>query len=111
MKFVRLIFNKHGEEFVEASIALPVAILAIMLLLRMFTFYLEILTTQVKSHRDAIQKSVSYQAAEIKSYRKADSVKFMKGGLLENDLSKKIETSTLLYNEDKIVRTGSFLAE
>ena len=38
---------------IEAAISLPLIILTAMLLIRMFVFYLDILTAGIKEHREA----------------------------------------------------------
>lgn len=106
---MNIIRNKRGNEMVEASIALPVIILTTMLLLRLFTFYLEILNTGVKSHEKALKAGDSYNGSIFKIYKKVDNVKMFKTGILKFDLDKKFETKLYIYNEDAIVRAGELI--
>ena len=41
---------------IEAAISLPLIILTAMLLIRMFVFYLDILTTGIREHRKALSE-------------------------------------------------------
>lgn len=91
---------------VEAAIALPVIILAAMLMLRLFTFYLEILTTGISEHREAMAAQDSYSGASIKTYRDSEEIKMLHGGLLMIDVSKEVEIKAYMINEDLLVRTG-----
>ena len=109
IKQMRILRDKSGHEMVEASMTLPIIILTTVLLVRIFTFYLEILDTQVKTHEDALNKNNSYERLTFTSYKKNDSVKMMKFGILKFDLEKKINTKLYLYNEDKIIRAGELL--
>jgi len=90
----------------EAAIVLPVAILAAMLLLRMFVFCLEVLTAGIEAHREALDAEKSYKGAMIRTYRKERDIKLLKGGLLRMDARKKIEVKAYLINEDFLVRSG-----
>lgn len=107
---MRILKNKKGNEMVEASITMPVIILTTILLLRVFTFYLEILNLSVKSHEKALSAYDSYKSKEFKVYRKEAEVIMMKTGILKFDLKKKVETTLYIYNEDEIIRTGEIFA-
>lgn len=94
---------------VEAAISLPIIILAAMLMLRMFTFYLEILTTGISEHKEAMEAQDSYSGAFLRTYRDTKIVKMLHGGLLLIDVSKKTETKAYMINEDILVRTGEIV--
>ena len=94
---------------VEAAISLPIIILAAMLMLRMFTFYLEILTTGISEHKEAMKAQDSYRGAFIRTYHDSEDVKMLHGGLLLIDVSKKMETKAYMINEDLLVRTGELV--
>ena len=55
MEVIRLLRSKRGSQMVEAAISLPVIIITAMLLIRLFVFYLDILTTGIKEHREALE--------------------------------------------------------
>ena len=90
----------------EAAIALPIAILAAMLLLRMFVFCLEVLTAGIECHREALEAEKDYRGAAVHTYSKSRDIKLLKGGLLRIDAIKKIEVKAYLINEDFLVRSG-----
>ena len=92
---------------VEASMVLPIAILAVMLLIRLFTFYLEILNTSIKAHEKLLEKWDSYNGKTIEMYLTEDHVGMIKGGLLDKNMDKKIETRAYLINEDAMVRISA----
>ena len=105
-KYLKGIGNKRGSQMVEAAISLPIIILAAMLMLRMFTFYLEILTTGISEHREAMEASDSYRGVFLKTYRDSKEIKMLRGGLLMIDVGKKMDTKAYMINEDVLVRTG-----
>ena len=106
---MKKILNKKGSQMVEAAISLPVIILAAMLMLRLFTFYLEILTTGIKEHKEAMNAQASYSGAFVRTYRDEKEVKMLRGGLLMMDVRKRIETKAYMINEDVLVRSGELL--
>lgn len=91
---------------VEAAICVPVLILTGMLMLRLFTFYLEILSTGINEHMAALEAWDSYSGAVLRKYSRETEVKMLRGGLLKKDLSKVIRTRTYMINEDFMVRAG-----
>ncbi len=93
----------------EAAIALPVIILAAMLLVRMFVFYIEILTTGINEHEQALKMQDSYSGMAIRTYETGTEVVLLKGGLLRKSAGKQIDVKTYLINEDFLVRSGEAL--
>lgn len=93
----------------EAAIALPVIILAAMLLVRMFVFYIEILTTGINEHEQALKMQDSYSGMTIRTYETGTEVVLLKGGLLRKSAGKQIDVKTYLINEDFLVRSGEAL--
>jgi len=89
---------------VEAAVVMPIIILTIMLLIRIFTFYLEILCTGIKEHEKALELWQAYSGVGLKTYENEVQIEFARGGLLKSNLSKTIETKAYFYNEDNIVR-------
>ncbi len=93
----------------EAAISIPLIILAAMLMLRLFVFYLDILTTGIKEHRKALEAQDSYKGAVMRTYEEKAGVDLLKGGVLKRDVSKRIDVKTYLINEDLLVRSGEIL--
>lgn len=93
----------------EAAIALPVIILAAMLLVRMFVFYIEILTTGINEHEQALKMQDSYSGMTIRTYETGTEVVLLKCGLLRKSAGKQIDVKTYLINEDFLVRSGEAL--
>lgn len=106
---MNILKNKAGHEMVEASITMPIIILTTILLLRVFTFYLEILDTSIKSHEKAIAASINDEEGRMKIYKKNSEVIMMRTGVLKFDLKKNIETKIYIYSEDEIIRAGELL--
>ena len=104
-KYIRALNNKRGAEMVEGAISLPLVILTAMLLLRTFTFYLEILSTSVGEHMDALEKQDDYRGTGLRVYVDSEEVKLLKGGVLLFDVSKEINTKCYMLNEDLMVRS------
>lgn len=96
---------------VEASISVPIIILAVMLLLRLFCFYLEIITTSIKAHEEALEAWDAYSGNGMKRYEATSKAEMIKGGLLGFDLEKKIVTKEYLLNEDNMVRLREVVKE
>lgn len=94
---------------VEAAISLPIIILAAMLMLRLFTFYLEILTAGISEHKEAMKAQDSYRGVVIKTYRDSKEIDMLRGGLLLIDVSKKMDTKAYMINEDVLVRSGGII--
>lgn len=106
---VKILKNKSGHEMVEASITMPIIILTTILLLRVFTFYLEILGASIKSHEKAITASQNSKEDRLKIYRENSEVVMLRTGILKFDLKKKLNTKIYIYNEDEIIRAGELL--
>ena len=108
-RLINFVTNKKGEEMVEASISMPIIILTVFLLLRLFTFYLSILTTGIHEHEDALKAWDSYKGATLKKHEKEEKVWMLKGGLLGIDVHKDINTEAFFYNEDNMVRASELV--
>ena len=94
---------------VEAAVSIPVLILTAMLLLRLFTFYLEILSTGIHDHMNALDAWDSYSGSGFRKYSTETDVDMLRGGVLKRSVSKRINTVTYLLNEDVLVRAGEVL--
>ena len=94
---------------VEAAVSLPVIILAGMLLIRLFVFYMEILTTGVKSHKAVMEEQDAYRGAAIRTYSDEEEISMFRGGLLKMDVHKRLEIKAYMINEDILVRSGDLL--
>ncbi|MBE6028134.1 MAG: hypothetical protein E7227_05925 [Clostridiales bacterium] len=101
--------NKKGSQMVEAAISLPVIILTAMLMIRLFVFYLEILTAGIEEHRKALEAQDAYNGALIRTYEAEKSVDILSGGILQRGVSKRIEVKAYLVNEDFLVRSGEIV--
>lgn len=93
----------------EAAISLPLIILAAMLMIRMFVFYLDILTTGIEEHKKALETQDSYKGAAMRTYEEEARVDMLSGGLLQKAVGKRIEVKAYLINEDLLVRSGEIL--
>ena len=103
--------NRKGSQMVEAAISLPLIILAGMLMLRMFVFYIQILTTGIEKHREVLEQQDAYRGAFIRTYSTEEKVWMLKGGLLGMDVSKRLEIKAYMINEDILVRSGEILGD
>ena len=104
--YIRALKSRRGEERVSAAISLPLIILCAMLLVRMFTFYLEILNTSVAEHEDALDRLDSYSGIGMQVYKNTRDVNLMRGGVLLFDVKKEINTKCYMLNEDLMVRAS-----
>ncbi len=91
---------------IEAAVTLPLLILTAMLLLRVFTFYLEILSTGITEHMTALEAWDNYRGIGVRKYTSHREIKMIRGGILNFDLVKSIDTDSNLLNEDNLVRAG-----
>lgn len=106
MRTIRHLSNKRGSQITEAAISLPLIIITAMLLIRVFVFYLDILTTGVKEHRKALEAQGAYRGAVMRTYEADEEVIMLKGGVLKRNVSKRLEVKAYLINEDFLVRSG-----
>ncbi len=97
--------NIKGSQFVEASVALPIIILTVLLLVRIFAFYLEILVTGIKEHEIVYDKWKTYEGKGVTKYSREVESKMMRGGILGFDLVRTLEVSTHFCNEDLLARS------
>ena len=102
----RMIQSRKGSELVEAAISLPILILSVMLMLRLFTFCLEILSAGIHEHLNALEAWDSYRGGGINKYSTEREIEMMRGGLLRMNVTKDIRTNLYLINEDVLVRAG-----
>lgn len=109
MSIIRRLCNKRGAQMVEAAISLPLIIITAMLLIRLFVFYLDILTTGIKEHREALEMQDAYSGAAIRTYETEKEVVMLRGGVLKRNVSKRIDIKVYLINEDFLVRSGEAL--
>ena len=68
MKIKRYLISKRGSQMVEAAISLPLILITAMLLIRMFVFYMDILTTGIREHRAALNEQDAYSGVTKRSY-------------------------------------------
>lgn len=93
----------------EAAISLPLIILTAMLMIRLFVFYLDILTTGIEEHRKALEAQDAYRGVVMRTYEDQISVHMLRGGILQKDVGKRLEIKAYLINEDLLVRSGEIL--
>lgn len=106
---MRLISNKRGEAMVEASLVMPIIVLVVMLLLRLFVFYLQILSTGIEEHEKILSEWDKYSGKIMKVYETDEDVEMLKGGILGMNLRKEIESKAYFFNEDFLVRAGEVI--
>ena len=88
---------------------MPVLILTAMLLLRTFTFYLEILSSGINEHLSALEAWDAYSGAGFRKYSSECDIEMIRGGMLKIDVTKRINTKSYMINEDVLVRAGDLL--
>ena len=109
MRIIRLLNNKRGSQIIEAAITFPVIIITAMLLVRLFVFYLDILTTGIREHKKALEAQDSYTGVMMHTYEASEEVVLISGGVLKNNVSKSLSVKAYLINEDFLVRSGEAL--
>ena len=109
MKVIKCLFSKKGSQMAEAAISLPLILITAMLLIRMFVFYLDILTTGIKEHREALEAQDAYNGVMMHTYQDTEEVILLKGGVLRRNVSKRLDIKAYLINEDFLVRSGEAL--
>ncbi|MBR2389879.1 MAG: hypothetical protein IKA94_03700, partial [Mogibacterium sp.] len=101
--------GKRGSQMVEAAISLPLMIITAMLLVRTFVFYLDILTSGIKAHREALEAQDAYKGIMMRTYETEKEVTLLRGGVLINNAGKRLKVRTYMINEDFLVRSGEAL--
>jgi hypothetical protein len=109
MKLMRCLSSKRGSQIVEAAISLPLILITAMLLVRLFVFYLDILTTGTEEHREALEAQDAYTGMVMRTYETAEEVILLRGGVLKRNAGKRIDVKAYLINEDFLVRSGEAL--
>ena len=94
---------------VEAAIAIPLIILAVMLMIRYFVFCFDVLTSAAKAHENAYAEWDRYNGKLFEKYEDNEKVYLIRGGLLLQGVQKDIQTEMYLFNEDYFVRAGELL--
>lgn len=110
---MKRIMNKRGNEIIEASVVIPLVLLVVIIVLRMFTFYFEILTSYASLHKDALPplSSESITTAHIGVHTIRDTVTMAPSHQLKVLPRKEIEVKEYTYCEDDILRAGEILGE
>lgn len=106
MSINRVLRSRRGSQMVEAGIVLPVLILTVMLLLRTFVFYLQILDKGIDEHMEALDAWDRSSGTGLRTYTSTTEVDLLRGGLLRRSVSKRIDTRAYLLNEDLMVRAS-----
>ncbi len=101
--------SRRGSLMTEAAISLPIVILAAMLMLRLFIFYIQILTTGIDEHKRIMNEQDAYSGAFMRTHSEEKKVSMLSGGLLKFDVSKRLEIKAYMINEDMLVRSGELL--
>ena len=109
MRMIRYLSSKRGSQMVEAAMSIPLIIITAMLLIRLFVFYLDILTVWIREHREALEAQASYKGVMLRTYESAEEVIMLRGGVLKRNVSKRINVKAYLINEDFLVRSGEAL--
>ena len=105
-ELITILRNREGSEMVEAPIVMPIIILTAMLLLRLFVFYLDILASSVRLHKQALKAWDEYSSSAISEYSESEERHLLAGGMLGSNLSKTIRAELFMCNEDALVRLG-----
>lgn len=103
--------SRRGEAFVEATIVFPILILVVLLLIRLFVFYLEILGTQVRMHEQAFEEWDAYRKVYPTVYRDREELSLMGNGIYRGVLKKEIPVRLDLFREESIVRAGDLIED
>ena len=109
MKVIKCLLSKKGSQMAEAAISLPLILITAMLLIRMFVFYLDILTTGIREHREALEAQDAYRGVMMRTYKDTEEVILLKGGVLRRNVSKRLDIKAYLINEDFLERSGEAL--
>ena len=91
---------------VEAAISLPLILITAMLLIRLFVFYMDILTTEIREHREALDAQDAYRGVMMRTYETEKEMVMLRGGVLRRNVKKRLKVKTYLINEDFLVRSG-----
>lgn len=93
---------------VEASLVLPAIILITVLILRLFTFYLQILTTQIQGHQKIMERARNERGIQI--LRDEETLSMIQSGFFEGKLDETMEWEWYNFSEDAMVRAEAVIA-
>lgn len=104
--------NKRGNEFVEASIVIPIVLFCTVILLRFFSFSFELLMTGTMQHEKLLSSSLeSSGTVDILPANHSMTVRMFPVPMLSFIPEKTIEASIYNYDEDAIIRIGELVSE
>ncbi len=103
--------NQRGHEFVEAAMVLPIITLVVILLLNLFVFYLNIMVTGVREHKEVYKEWDMDSSMSIKTYCTHKNVRMARTGLLGSSPVTSLEIKAYYFNEDIIVRMKGLIDE
>ena len=107
--FRRTLSGRKGAEMVEAAITFPIVILSVMLMIRLFAFYMQIIDTSVSEHISALRETDGSGGIPFRVYTDSKEISMFRGGLLMMDVRKEISIRAYLIGEDMLVRAGRVL--
>ena len=108
---MKILKSKSGNEFVEASIAIPIITFVVILILNLFVFYLNILVSGVRAHKEVENAWDSENVFAIKTQKTIERIEMPGTRLLRKNPSAELEIRSYLFNEDFIVRTKELINE
>ena len=108
---MRIWKNQKGNEFVEASIAIPIITMVVILILNLFVFYLNILVTGVCAHKEVTDAWDSENNVAVKTQTRMERIQMPGTGLLRKSLSSDLEIKSYHFNEDFILRAKELIHE
>lgn len=103
--------NQKGNEFVEASIAIPIITMVVILILNLFVFYLNILVTGVQAHKEVTDAWDSENTVAVKTQKWVEHIQMPGSELLPKSISSDMEIKSYHFNEDFILRAKELIHE
>lgn len=103
--------NRRGNEFVEAAIVIPIITAVVMLILNLFVFYLNILVTSEKVHRDTWKSWDMGTEATLEVHHRNIQTRMASRGIL--NFLPECERDVRYYelNEDRMTRAKDLIHE
>lgn len=102
--------NKRGDEIVEATIVLPVIILAILSMIMLMIFFYACLNAQMEVHQKLVEKALNSRSVmNVGTFEK--NVSRGTGGMVTMVMNKNVKGRCYLINEAEAIRLGDAVDE
>lgn len=100
--------NKRGEEFVEASLVLPVLIFTIISMICLCVYYYQDISNETQMHMDAVNLAMQKDSIFNIKYKKSETSRDIQG-IIQSHMGRKSQCRVYIMKEADIIRNGEMV--